>query len=402
MIEKLKSKILIEKIARSFFFVISLSLYFDAVTLQNIGSAPKIAILAFGLFVLFFVPWRVSKLTLESTFWLSITVLYMLVRELMHEDVFSFWYFKPLTLNVIFCYILISFLLFFKGAQLTLSAVAIAGILVSVSCVFSFGAEFDKQGYRLSFFGLNPNELSSNLTFGCSCLLINFAFKQRLNKFDALLLITCSLLISDVILATGTRFSVIALFVLFVLASWLYFEQYKSLKLSVLIAIIPAVSVFLDFCMLSAIRSPTLERFLLIENGLNNNLHDLGGRTILWANAVEGFFLNPVFGNSMSGFSSFSQEMFGTTARPHNVVLELLSAFGAIGFALTTVFFVSIFPFSRALTVKDKLILSILFIPVFFAAMSLNINSYKSFWFSLAIFLFFCISFNKRDNKSEP
>ena len=72
------------------------------------------------------------------------------------------------------------------------------------------------------------------------------------------------------------------------------------------------------------------------------NVFSSSSRDILWHDAVNAFYLNPIFGIGPYGFTF--QSPFNRTAHPHNFYLQILAEWGVICFALLSiVFFIAVF-----------------------------------------------------------
>jgi len=203
-------------------------------------------------------------------------------------------------------------LLFFSLGAVTLAFLYYNGI----------GIEITNDG-RVSIFGDNQNAIAQRMTFGITVIvMVVLQNRLQLNKKRFLLLLLTPLLFG-LLVATGSRLSLLSLAIIFI--AGLVLLKTKNYLIKGLIFLI-GIIVF-SLMMYFAFENEMLrDRFLAsIQEG---NLSD---RDVIWQHILPLIRQNMIFGVGQSGYTAYCMDLFGRYMSPHNVILEILCFTGFVG-----------------------------------------------------------------------
>ncbi|NBG89533.1 O-antigen ligase family protein, partial [Isachenkonia alkalipeptolytica] len=119
---------------------------------------------------------------------------------------------------------------------------------------------------------------------------------------------------------------------------------------------------------------------------LSANLDGGSGRKRLWANAINTFKDNPIFGIGINATRDYSIEFYSRGGYVHNTFLEVLSEMGIVGFTVYVSFWASILYYSIKITrTRKNLFILCTFVSMFFQIQFLSILYNEMFYFMILI-----------------
>ncbi len=266
-----------------------------------------------------------------------------------------------------------------KVMRLYATAVVVVAALVTLKIMTSAS-----QSGRITFLGLNQNELAAALLIAYCWLSVEFMRSKWNATGRGIVLLLPVIVVLNALIVTGTRFAlfgVIGVLLLLVFSALLDRNKVRNAVIYVLISVATIgykIKVF----------TPMSDR--LEPSNVGNNLTDLGGRTPLWRYAVDAFKEAPFVGLGYDGYEKFvvmRETFFGL---PHNFPLEMAAIAGVVGIIMITVMGLilscRIFVWGDRMKIPETLIWSL---PVMIILLMLNITDLKLFWFVLAYFITF-------------
>lgn len=393
------------------------SLFFDAMKIAGIASASRIVSVIFMLACICAAKRAVIIDAFRSMSLVGLLLVYLLARSaLVGFDIHDPYFYALFTNLALACVVVIGLMTI---NQPTAFAGATFGIMVtfSIGSIFGLGIERDLQDFRLTFLGLNSNEFASLLMTGVITGL--YYADSVLSKFQRLSwqYFAGLVLIMSVIFSTGTRFAILGVVLSTIIYATRVFFRHLRPKLALafvasgmfVLLIEMAKYAFLRFYYKSPLfqggvfgnldvwgRSSFLERFDLVNTGVNHNLSSLGGRMELWSISIKAFFSSPYIGLGYEGLKAFSLAQNGNILRPHNALLEALAIGGApvLVFALLMLRW-GISKLRASGTNIEMTFLALL--PVAIISMMLNVSSLKLFWVHLGISVYLVRLLQKPD-----
>lgn len=280
-----------------------------------------------------------------------------------------------------------------KAIDYCLYGLSMGAMVLSVLFFLGIGVEVNltQDGDRLSMFGSNENVLGIIQSLS-SCIILNmFIIRDRLGVgwFRWLFLLPL-LLSASMILATGSRTSLLILVVIYVVSILTMQTRKKVVKYVVIVVGVTALVYAVEEFLLSD--SPMAVRVLTtIDEG------DTGGRTNIWLAYLSYFPDHPIFGVGESGMIDIAKASgVGTTKvmnsvvalSPHNVIIEVLMTTGMVGFVLMFVFWKNVFMSAFNAFIKNKYSIPMIFlIPIGAVIMSGQILGEKYAWIIYAYML---------------
>lgn len=292
------------------------------------------------------------------------------------NELFSDFIFAPFLLNIIIFWILINherkdYLIIEKGLLWF-----VLGTVVLVLLFFAgIGVEYEEG--RLSMFGDNQNTLGIKVTVS-SIILIVSVIQNRLNlgwyRYLFLIIIPFMLIF---IAETGSRQSVIAFVLAFLMGAVLYKAKTNLSKISILVGSLICLIFIGILLMQSEIMIQRLEN--------TSNSGDLGSRDLIWKTIFPIIKENPIVGIGKTGYDFQSFVIFGRFQKPHNVFLEILCYTGIIGLFIYLTFTFQVMKISYLTYKKNGMLLSLLFIsPILGMFISGHILGTKICWLIFA------------------
>ncbi len=256
---------------------------------------------------------------------------------------------------------------------------ALGSVVLLLFTLQGIGVEIDADG-RLSIFGENENAVGIRMVVS-SVILVLTAFQNRakFGKWRYLLLAPIPLMIA-LMASTGSRVSVISLFLSFIVGV-LIIKGGGPIK---------KFTIFLFSILIGAY----LFNYLLDSEVLYNRLlqageqGDLAGRDVIWGKVVQLIALNPVFGVGQTGYAYYMNHEHGMVTSPHNVLLEVAAYTGVIGLSIF-LFFIGKLTRLSYLYYKETgyLLQLLLFIPIMGLILSGQLLATKMAYVILALAL---------------
>ncbi len=370
----------------------AMSLSLGSVQVAPQTSLPFLFALAFGGYKLYDIVAHHRRISIRpEVFVVVILYMYLIGAErFLHKDTILNAYFFSFGLNCVMLMLLADefhrdsvvrdkVMRFYVAAVVTVAMFVTLDIMNTAS-----------QTGRLTFLGLNPNELAAALLIAYCWLSKEFmSTKWKLTGTRAILLVS-AIVVLNALIVTGTRFALSGVIVVLLLLAISPLLDRNNVRNALIIVFVSGV--FIGYKILAF--SPMQDRLLPANQG--NNLTDLGGRTLLWRNALDAFKESPLIGLGYDGYVKFVLTRERHFELPHNLPLEMAAIAGVVGIVLITV--VGLILFWRVFVSGDRINLTyalIWSVPVLIMISAINITNLKIFWFVLAYFV--TTDFSTRD-----
>ncbi len=196
------------------------------------------------------------------------------------------------------------------------------------------GIEITNEG-RVSIFGDNQNIIAQRMCFGITIVAMLVLQNSLQLKKTRFLYLALTPLMFGLLIATGSRLSIITLAIIFISA--LVLLKTNTFLVKGLVFILGIV--FFIFMFRLAFENEMLrERFLTSLNEGN-----LSNRDIIWEQIFPLILDHPIFGVGQSGYTTFCMNAFGRYMSPHNVVLEIVCFTGFFGLIVYGIFLYLVF-----------------------------------------------------------
>lgn len=248
---------------------------------------------------------------------------------------------------------------------------------VTLAIFFLVGIGVKYQTGRLGMFNENQNTLGFRMNLGIIILLLSvIQNKLQLGKIRYLLLTPIPLMV-NFLFETGSRLAFIS-FLFSIIAGIALFKTKKSSDKIIATAIgITSLIILGVFLMQSDVLKNRL--FESIQTG------DSSGRDEIWSKIIPLIKEKPVFGVGDTGYSLYTQMVFGKPRSPHNVILEVICLTGFAGLLIYFSFLFNVFLKSYQTYRKNGLLLPILLIiPILGALFTGQILTRKVGWIIFA------------------
>jgi O-antigen ligase len=326
--------------------------------------------------------------------------IYLIASEyLLHKGPINNGYFISLGLNIVMMLLLVDE--FYHNSaikEIAMRFYVFGAVIVGILILFNIMTTISSSG-RLTFMLRNENELAAALLVAYACLAIQFLginFSSIFSFKMGCYLLSFAVLLNAIIL-TGTRFVILAVFVLIGLVFFFSLIRGHKRQSSLIFAafctacctflIVFGAKTFLQAGGFVDVTTKTntvmMDRISSDKGG--NNLTDLGGRIPLWQNSIDALIQSPLFGLGYENFLKSLMTANKTPALPHNFLLELAAIAGMTGVICLLLTAVCILRRGLSVSNRNRLLgFLISCIVLFFIMMSLNIGHLKIFWFFLA------------------
>jgi O-antigen ligase len=220
--------------------------------------------------------------------------------------------------------------------------------------LFYFGIGIELSEGRISIFGDNQNAIGQRMCF--SIIIVTMTVIQnrlQFSKVRFLLLMIVPLMLS-LLVATGSRLSILSFAVAFIVG--LFLMKTRNFNYKIIVLIVGIASFFIVWYLV-------MQNDMLINRLLMSlNEGDLSERDTIWKNILPLIEENPVFGIGQSGYSAFCSSNFGRYVSPHSVIMELLCFTGFVGLFIYIFFLYQIFKKGYEAYKLDGFLLPILLI----------------------------------------
>ncbi len=229
---------------------------------------------------------------------------------------------------------------------------AIGSMVVPILFFAGFGVEFDETE-RLVFFGNNSNVFGVRLSFAIGIILHLFIiqdyFRIKSAKFWFILPIV---LLTSVLLATGSRTALLCLFLILGGTILSYKGQRKFIIVFGGILALVALYLFLR-------GTVVFDRLLY-----SVNTGDTGGRTDIWEALLPYCWENQWFGVGMTGYDLMASKAYGRIVNPHNVIIEIFAYSGFVGLTIYVFFWLRLVFRSIKLRNRNEYMPLVLLLPL--------------------------------------
>lgn len=192
---------------------------------------------------------------------------------------------------------------------------------------------------------------STSRDIGMIILLASWILKENLYKNNQV--ITIFLLVNLIALLISFSKTVsIALFVS-INISYVFYKINFSLKIKMIFIFFALTLFFILF------RADYIYQYLYDVQG-GSALETVSGRTSIWSIAIESIQKNPLFGNGINSFGTFSYILPNQPRQAHNELLNIFSAYGIVGLVVIILVYLQLFKsITRLINVdRSRLIIS--------------------------------------------
>lgn len=214
------------------------------------------------------------------------------------------------------------------SVKFAIRVLAVTAIACAVSCLI-MNVDVSKKLQLESGATVSVNDIGSIMAFGCFAVLFAFGLKENKGVIKTIIKIGYIVAAVSVIFIAGSRKSILAIIILFVLIFLFCARDYfKNLSITwiILISILLAVAAFFIYQYLVPMVEDTSLYVRVYGRGAERAANSNEGRIRLYEIAMEDFFAHPVFG---LGFNGFSVVHINYT---HSTFVEPLACSGIIGF----------------------------------------------------------------------
>ena len=225
----------------------------------------------------------------------------------------------------------------------------------------------------------DPNYVGAYIAASPSVFyILYFSDKAKVSKLAKILGVTFLILAASSVVALGSRSVLVSAVVPF-LVLYLY-SQYKARSIKSIL-ILP--SALLVLMMMPILFSEA--RFFKKEQ---SEMVDLGIRSDIWSGAIELYFQRPIFGYGLSVDASDFTLGYAT----HNVYIDIALFGGLLGVVLFLTYVFAIILFAS----KQRILMSIMLLPLFLPIASINGFMTFAFWLPIIMSLVLYGYLNKR------
>ena len=188
--------------------------------------------------------------------------------------------------------------------------------------------------------------------------------------------LSCYFLVGIMLLASTGPF-------LYSLFAILLLNLFPIKKTTLLFSLILIGAIIAAFCFHSQINLPIIEKIhKKIETGVSEN-----ARMIPFKKGMNLYYQNPILGSGLGAYRDYAGGAY-----PHNILIEALSETGILGFYCLASFFFILLILMLPAALKDKLLLTIYIICLFWFLQSMKSDSFSGLknaflWFGMFIAL---------------
>jgi len=382
------------KIARFALYLFMFSINFEVFNLLGDSGAFSVGRLTGFIYIgaFFYANYRVSFYRLNYllfallAFFVVIVVSSSFHLNYLSDRIIDF----SLLQNIVLFFILLTHERYEPGVlNKSIYGFALGTITLSVSYLLGIGIQY--EGGRLSLFGDNANIIGIRMAISSILLLYSLILSDiKITGNNVLILISTSLMIY-LMIESSSRVA----FISFI--GMLFFMMLLYLSVNPLKRLFPTL--ILSGLLLYFLVPYILSNDLLINRLFDSKEGDLAGREDIWFYYMPSVWRSIIFGYGFSGFDEVSMGIFGVTASPHNVIIEVFLYGGFVAFAFYLWFNVQVFFISlRMYSIKKEFIGLLLLIPYLGCVLSAQVLQSKIMWFILA---FNCIAILEETPKEQ-
>lgn len=396
--------------------------YFEKSSLFGIISLGRAAVLVFVLF--FFIkygPFQViqSILKVPFSFHVLLLITYLYLRNVISGSGLYDQYFFILAINIGLMFLVFIMPNFQSFKPLVVHGLVVISCFISAVTFYFYGVGPHVQDFRVGFPYIGLNEYSSLLMISFAFQMLYFyeSFEEK-SILSLFLVGLASIFIIYSVNSTGSRIAilgVILILLVFLLFSFLRSQWSFFFTTSIIGTagyLIEVLKLFLcdsynaiGISATSVInsegcRSSPIERFDLVDLGVEHNISSGGGRFESWSIAIDSFYRNPFFGLGHFGFKDFTLESYGKVSLPLNAFLEVAAVGGVCGILL--LFFIISRFLKVVIQTNAYLPAVVIFVPLALMTVTFNIGFSKFFWVYLGVSLSWIYSVLSISYLGEP
>lgn len=263
-----------------------------------------------------------------------------------------------------------------KNIKNFLAAYVIGAYVSSIATIYSYMRGVGEGYYRYSAFGFNANDLSLVLALAVPIAWYLSLLHGRI--FATWFFRSYVPFAFFAITLTGSRGGFVSLMVALLFLLWSYVHLSIRAK-----GVLAVALFFIGFWVLKLIPSYSWER--LATTGGEVATGTLNYRTTIWANGIQIFFDNSLFGVGAGGFQEAVGLYIGNTHAAHNLFLSILVEVGLIGFVIFIFVLASSLNSIKKIGFLEKRFWIIMFLTWTLGVTTLSWAHKKPTWFFLSM-----------------
>lgn len=216
-----------------------------------------------------------------------------------------------------------------KSVNYSIRLLAVTAIACAVSSLM-MNESVSKKLTMTSGAIISTNDIGAIMAFGCFAVLFAFGLKEHKGLIKTLIKISYIIAALSVIFLAGSRKSILAIIILFVLLFLFcakdYFNNISTTQLIIVTLLLIATAIFVYNYLLPNVEQTDMYARIYGRKA-EGALESDADRIALYRQAMEAFFNNPLFG---LGYNNFEVLHYGTYT--HSTYVEPLACSGIGGF----------------------------------------------------------------------
>lgn len=215
-----------------------------------------------------------------------------------------------------------------ESVKFAVRLLAVTAVACAISCLI-MNVDVGKKLQLESGATVSVNDIGSIMAFGCFAVLFAFGLKEHKGFIKTIIKIGYIVAAVSVIFIAGSRKSILAIIILFVLIFLFCARDYfKNLSITwiILISILLAVAAFIVYQYLVPMVEDTSLYVRVYGRGAERAANSDEGRIELYNIALNDFIDHPFFGLGFNGFDAVHKNY------THSTYVEPLACSGIIGF----------------------------------------------------------------------
>lgn len=226
-----------------------------------------------------------------------------------------------------------------KSVKFAIRVLAVTAIACAISCLI-MNTDISSKLVMESGANVSTNDIGSIMAFGCFAVLFVFASKEKKGITKTIIIIGFILVAISVIFIAGSRKSILAILIMFSLLFLFcrrdFFRNMSTAQFVLVAILIIGAVVFVYYYLLPNVESTDMYQRVWGRKAEGTEESDLG-RIELYRNAINEFFINPLFG---LGFNNFA---FVHKSYTHSTYVEPLVCSGIFGLLYLAPYFMILF-----------------------------------------------------------
>lgn len=215
------------------------------------------------------------------------------------------------------------------SVKFAVRVLAVTAFTCAISCLI-MNVDVGKKLQLESGANISTNDIGSIMSFGCFAVLFAFGLKEHKGFIKTIIKIGYIVVAVSVIFIAGSRKSILAIIILFVLIFLFCARDFlKNISVAwlIVVTLLLIISAFLVYQYLVPMVEDTNLYVRVFGRGAERTANSDEGRIELYKKAFQQFFNHPLFG---LGFDNF--KVFNYGAYSHSTYAEPLACSGIIGF----------------------------------------------------------------------